>query len=123
MVLQFVGEYVVAFLWNPSFLSWGSFFYWNDVFPATAGRFVAFASPVRLTPRVFENPVSNETGFFLSSPQPSPKERVTGRKLSGGKNGNGNVNINCNDKSKTITISISIKKAIAKSIAMAKAKQ
>jgi hypothetical protein len=21
-----VGEYVVAFLWNPSFLSWGSFF-------------------------------------------------------------------------------------------------
>ena len=43
MVLQFVGEYVVA-----------------------------FASPVRLTPRVFENPVSNETGFFVFGTTCSP---------------------------------------------------
>jgi len=28
----------------------------------------------------FENPVSNETGFFVSSPQPPPKEGVTRRK-------------------------------------------
>jgi hypothetical protein len=34
-------------------------------------RFVAFASPVRLKPRIFENSVSNEMGFFVFPP-PSP---------------------------------------------------
>ena len=64
MVLQFVGEYVVAFF-RESLSEMTGFlvFYRYDVF-ALRARFVAFASPVRLKPRVFENPVANETGFF-----------------------------------------------------------
>jgi hypothetical protein len=36
---------------------------------------VAFASPVRLSPRIFENPVYNETGFFVLSPALYKRER------------------------------------------------
>ena len=43
MVLQFVGEYVVAFLLKNPVLTNGVFcFYRKDVFPAAAGRFVEF---------------------------------------------------------------------------------
>jgi len=41
------------------------FFFLSERRVRLTPRFVAFASPVRLSPRVFENPVSNETGFFV----------------------------------------------------------
>jgi hypothetical protein len=41
-------------LWNPSFLSWGSFFYWNDVFGYRLG-----SSPFFMEPQLFK------LGFFF----------------------------------------------------------
>ena len=53
MVLQFVGEYVVAFLyWTPAWKGGGSFFYWSD----------AVGQALKSSP-FFENPLWKQRVF------------------------------------------------------------
>jgi len=51
------------FFSNPSFLSWGYFFIGT---PCSQARFAAFSfAQSGIALESFENPVSNETGFFV----------------------------------------------------------
>jgi hypothetical protein len=58
--LRFVSP---PFFSNPSFLSWGYFFIGT---PCSQARFAAFSfAQSGIALESFENPVSNETGFFV----------------------------------------------------------